>query len=228
MLCIYPYHLLKLNWKFVSTPFSHFVLYLSWKLSYFILFLLPQELHFSPSLEGPVSWTRGIGEWVGRGWRYVYRGAGTVFLDASVESLAPVQYLLGLWWEFSSGAATSLCIPGTQAHMQFLQGNLLCHHRGKSQDESPGLEYRDQASFKSMIYIFRQDRRSVVLGPVTILWWPFCGFSSLNSSMLPDFPLDMYPTICKFQLLTQSLSVSKTSSGHISDQEQWILLGVTS
>ena len=99
MLCIHPYHLLKLNWKFVSTPFSHFVLYPSCILilSCFILFLLPQELHFSPSLEGPVSWTRGIGEWVGRGGCHVYRGAGTVLLDASVESLAPVQYLLGLW-----------------------------------------------------------------------------------------------------------------------------------
>ena len=47
--------------------------------SCFILFLLPQELHFSPSLEGPVSWTRGIGEWVGRGGRDIYGGAGTVF-----------------------------------------------------------------------------------------------------------------------------------------------------
>ena len=93
-------------------------------------------------------------------------------LDASLESLAPVQYLLGLQLEFSPGVVTSLGIPGTQAHMQFLQGNPLCCHIGKSQDVSPGLEYRDQAFFKSMIYVFRQDMRSVVLGPVTmaVLW----------------------------------------------------------
>ena len=72
-------------------------------------------------------------------------------LDASVESLAPLQYLLGLQLEFSPGVVTSLGIPGTQAHMQFLQGNPLCCHIGKSQDVSPGLEYIVKAMVFSVV-----------------------------------------------------------------------------
>ena len=44
-------------------------------------------------------------------------------LDAAMESLAPIQCLLGLQLEFSPGAVTSLCIPGTEAHRIFRESH---------------------------------------------------------------------------------------------------------
>lgn len=118
-----------------------------------------------------MSWTRGIGEWVGRGGRDIYGGAGTVLRYTpgclyGIFSSCPVS--LGITVRIQPRGSHFTLHPRNSSP-QDLPGKPLCCHVGKSQDESQGLEYRNQASFKSVIYVFRQDMSSVVLGPVTIL-----------------------------------------------------------
>lgn len=82
--------------------------------------------------------------WLWRCWEKTAIHAAKPPLSLPVPSL----YLSEFWLEVGIMTSISPRTPETQAHMQFLQGNLLFPQVGKAQDESPGLESRGQASFK--------------------------------------------------------------------------------